>query len=205
MRMLFALLFLLAFWVGRDTAKQGLLLPKPFTKKSRKNISPSGGSSVAVGATAPSVSLHDILNNPSSGRLFRALFDEKIFAQNDPEDVLTEVRERFRKKYPKPARSEFENPFEKEIVQRVGILKAMGATFPPGSEFSEDAYEFYRELLRHEPFLVKRQALRNLIPMLGTKSEEERQIIYGEAGGRTLAAAANSDEEILKQVFHDPR
>ncbi len=206
MRMLLAVVFLLAFWVGRDTAKVGLLLPKPFSKAvALKNLSSPGNKTVPPGVPAKSESLHDILNASSSGRLFRALFDEKIFAVSDPEEVLSEVRERFRKRYPKNVRSEFQSGFEKEIVQRVGILKAMPAIFPPGTEFSEEAYDFYRELLRREPFLVKRQALRNLIPMLGMKSEQERQQIYKEAGGRTLASAANSDEEILEQVFHDPR
>jgi hypothetical protein len=203
MRLILAFVFLFAFWMGRNTAEKGLVVPKPFAQQAAKQYS---ASPLAI-AKAPSVtagrSLKDIIGKSSSGVLFRALFDEKVFTMMPQEEVLNTVRERFQRKYPSGDRPEVADPYTRELVQRIGILKAMSAAFPPGGTVSPEFYDFYRQLLRSEPLMVKRQAMRNLIPWLGSKPEREREQVMKEAGGRVLASAARTDEEILEGAFHE--
>lgn len=199
-RGILAVLFLASFWLGRDGAKdnqevhalsaQVAKTPAPQQTKETPEQEPAAAKQKSM------ESLRKILNTESTGALYTALFDEKILSVMQ-ENAVAEIRRRFARQYPKE-----EKAYQREVVKRMGIMKAMAATFPPGKD-TESAYRLYRELLPRESWLVRRQLVRNLAPWLSAKSEQERLEVRKVVGSRVIASAELSDEEILEQVFRE--
>jgi hypothetical protein len=133
----------------------------------------------------------------SSGELFAVLFPVSRWSHWQESEVRKAAERRFSRPYPPQIRSHHKNLRERELVDRIGILKAMGRR---GFRSSE-TYSFYRALvLSQEPLLVRRQALENLRPFLARAPERERAFL-ATLPPVLVSLAAQSEREILEQVL----
>jgi hypothetical protein len=142
-----------------------------------------------------------LLKSAKGAELFNNLFPASRIEHWSEEEAVAQARERFANAYPPAGDPHHDGPREKEIVARMGILKAMGASFRGPA-----AQAFYREVLKSdEHLLVRRQALENLRPMMAGLPETDRGEILAGLPPRLVALAAFTEKELLEKVWRrDP-
>lgn len=153
------------------------------------------------GSSHPSRLEPALLKSAKGAELFDTLFPAGQIEHWNEEEAVAQARERFAAAYPPAGNPHHDGPREKEIVARMGILKAMGASFRGPA-----AQAFYREVLKSdEHLLVRRQALENLRPMMAGLPERDRGEILAGLSPRLVALAAFTENELLEKIWRrDP-
>ncbi len=144
----------------------------------------------------PVSEIRSALAEKRQGRLYSLLFDEEVLREVPVRELTILLLDRF-----KGPISGDPSERDREIVRRLGILKALSRR--PSVRSDQALVGVYRDLLQKEPFLVRRQLLRNLMPYLTMMKPQERDQLLLDAGERAIASAAWTDEEILE--LHEAR
>lgn len=139
-----------------------------------------------------------VIRTVSGGALFEQLFPVERWQQWPVREVLKAANARFRRPYPVAKQAHLSSARDLEILDRVGILKALGRGMK-----SPEADTFFRSIARNpkEPLLVRRQALENLRPALARMSERARAATLKDLPPLLLSLAAQSEREILRQIW----
>jgi hypothetical protein len=158
---------------------------------------PPGAKPVARAAPSP---LPKVLLYAKGAPLFAALFDENILEGTNFRELEPALSARFRRAYPRDEREA-----HRELVSRMGILKALFAEFTGEDAAGEKAalVTFYRGLaLRpHEHFLVKRQAVRNLAAWLKFFPERKRREFITRLPANVASTASFTEAELLEEAL----
>lgn len=155
-----------------------------------------------VRASSLSKEARILLQKGKGALLFSALFDQKIL-ENRPSFTELEplLSGRFRHPYPLD-----EVEYQRELVSRMGILKALAESYAETSSVAErdSLMNFYRTLAMRnaEHSLVRRQALKNLSAWVKFLPEKKRNEIVSRMPASLLANASLSESELLEDIFH---
>ncbi|MNK51244.1 hypothetical protein D3C87_701420 [compost metagenome] len=148
-----------------------------------------------------------LLRDQSDGTLFSYLFDGGFQqpGQLTPES-LRAVQQRFSKAYSQDHTRHI-SMADREAINRIGILKAMGqsAGHIKDSALKAQVISFYERILAtpHESLMVKRQALKSLAQTQTDLSEEERLRRLEKVDRHVLSLSAMSDREIVEAALEN--
>jgi len=141
----------------------------------------------------------------SGAELFKELFQGDFLKnQGGFSKLESYFQKRFQKKYPTN-----EQAYQNEFVSRLGLLKAMGREYLIKNSYAnkKELMDFYKNiaLKKTEHFLVRRQALQNFSAWMKFLPEKDRLSILAKIPNRLLASAPKTEEEILKEIFHEEK
>lgn len=175
-------------------------LPRAQALRAPVPVKPVPVAAKPLARTEPSP-LPELLLHAKGGPLFAALFDENVLEGTNFRELEPALSARFRREYPRD-----EAEAHRELVSRMGILKAMFSEFTEDNAGDEKAalFNFYRNLaLRpREHFLVKRQAVRNISAWLKFYPEQKRRELITRLPAAVVSAANLTEAEILEEVMH---
>lgn len=183
----------------------------PITKaqlKIKKNSVVPDEQSATEGPSNPSVSPAPAvaLDKLSQGELFHELYNAKILKQASNQTLYFEkIRARLSSQYPAPVLSEHKTDYEKEVANRIGLLKAMARFWPSPREVSVDQTvikQFFFDIAKNkkENFMVRRQAYKNWLTFGDTVSPSDKNRLLASADGRLLHLISLSDENLIQNL-----
>lgn len=111
---------------------------------------------------------------------------------------------RFDHSYPEDSDPDHKPRWTAEVVNRLGILKILGATFTPKTLHQDPVAltDFYRNILSNpkESWVVKRQALQALGPWMHYLTLEARDQILASQDTRAIRYAPKSETELMREA-----
>lgn len=161
--------------------------------------------SAAVALTKTPAPIAD-LENLSQFELFHQLYNSKVLVSPSNHAVYFEkIKNRINSKYPAAVRSEHRTAYEKEVANRLGLLKAMSQFWPSPKEVSVNQKEiklFFHGIARNkeENFMVRRQAFKNWLTFGNSVTANEKTQLLASADSRLLHLISLSDETLIQSL-----
>lgn len=199
------------FWFedGRDVF---FPITKEQLKRKKSETQNSSQSTAAVPANSATVKQNENsgpaadLENLSQYELFNELYNAKVLTQKNNQQVYFEkIKNRLSTKYPVTDVTEFKSRYEKEVTNRLGLLRAMSQFWPSPREVHYDhkaIKQFYFEVARNkdENIMVRRQAYKNWLTFGNTVSLNEKNQAFADADSRLLHLISLSDETLIQSL-----
>ncbi len=154
-------------------------------------------------ASSPSIVELDKL---SQAELFHELYNSKILQSKTTQAVYFEkIKNRFQTQYPAAVKEEHRTGYEKEVANRLGILRAMSHFWPTPREVSVNKVElkkFFQEIAKNknENFMIRRQAIKSWLTFGNSVSQGEKEQLFGTADSRLLHLVSLSDEALIQSL-----
>lgn len=200
------------FWFedGRDTF---FPITKSQLKKNKSVVPAPDTQIVAAGITAqattpqltPPPPIVD-LEKLSQYELFHELYNSKILKTSANQKIYFEkIKNRLNSKYPAPVVSEHKTSYEKEVANRLGLLRAMSQFWPTPKEVSlnhKEVKKFFYDIAlnKDENFMVRRQAFKNWLTFGNSVSQNEKNQLMASADSRLLHLVSLSDENLIQSL-----
>lgn len=146
------------------------------------------------------------LENLSQFELFHQLYNSKVLVSPVSHAVYFEkIKKRINSKYPAPVQSEHRTAYEKEVANRLGLLKAMSQFWPTPKEVSvnqKEIKQFFHGIARNkeENFMVRRQAFKNWLTFGNSVSQNEKTQLLASADSKLLHLISLSDENLIQSL-----
>ena len=146
------------------------------------------------------------LENLSQFELFHQLYNSKVLVSPGSHAVYFEkIKNRINSKYPAPVQSEHRTAYEKEVANRLGLLKAMSQFWPTPKEVSinqKDIKQFFHGIARNkeENFMVRRQAFKNWLTFGNSVAQNEKTQLLASADSKLLHLISLSDENLIQSL-----
>lgn len=188
----------------------------PITKaqlKKKKPVVPAVDT--AVPAVVPSAANGGSEKNPapiadleslSQSELFHQLYNSKVLVPRASQAVYFEkIKNRIKSKYPVAVQSEHRTAYEKEVANRLGLLKAMSQFWPTPKEVSvsqKEIRQLFHEVARNkeENFMVRRQAFKNWLTFGNSVAQNEKSQLLASADSKLLHLISLSDENLIQSL-----
>lgn len=160
---------------------------------------------VANATAKPAAPVVD-LENLSQFELFHQLYNSKVLVPRGSQSVYFEkIKSRINSKYPAPVQSEHRTAYEKEVANRLGLLKAMSQFWPTPKEVSvsqKEIKQFFHDIARNkeENFMVRRQAFKNWLTFGNTVTQNEKNQLLASADSKLLHLISLSDENLIQSL-----
>ena len=199
------------FWFedGRDTffpiSKSQLKKKKPLppvTDIATSAVTPQNTSATAAAVPAQIVDLDRL----SQFELFHQLYNNKVLMVRGNQATYFEaIKGRISSKYPPPVQSEHKTAYEKEVANRLGILRAMAQFWPTPKEVSvsqKEIKKFFHDIARNkeENFMVRRQAFKNWLTFGNSVAPADKNQLLASADSRLLHLISLSDENLIQSL-----
>ncbi len=146
------------------------------------------------------------LENLSQFELFHQLYNSKVLVSPGSHAVYFEkIKNRINSKYPTPVQSEHRTAYEKEVANRLGLLKAMSQFWPTPKEVSvnqKEIKQFFHGIARNkeENFMVRRQAFKNWLTFGNSVAQSEKTQLLASADSKLLHLISLSDENLIQSL-----
>ena len=129
-----------------------------------------------------------------ANQLHQYYFSSQIETEAASPLFWEKTQERFQKPLPKD-RTKHQVAFVRELSTRLSILRSMG----DWNQFPKEKYQFYLSLLEDssQHWLVHREALHQIRPLLRLQGKEERDRILSLVPSRVRGLASQSTRELL--------
>lgn len=180
----------------------------PITKeqlKVKKTQSGTGASNPVSNALVGSTPVD--LAHISQNELFGELFNNKVLQQEPHQQAYFKMIEaRLNSPYPSDSGNKHSGPVEREISNRLGLLRAMGLFWiVPADVKSVDRNQlknFFAHLAKSktENLMVRRQAYKNWLSFGNTVSQIEKNRMAENADSRLLHLVSLSDENLIESL-----
>lgn len=160
----------------------------------------------ATGATAKAPTQIVDLENLSQFELFHELYNSKVLVPRGSQAVYFEkIKSRINSKYPAPVKSEHRTAYEKEVANRLGLLKAMSQFWPTPKEVSvsqKEIKQLFHDIARNkeENFMVRRQAFKNWLSFGNSVARNEKNQLLASADSKLLHLISLSDENLIQSL-----
>lgn len=201
----------LDFWFedGRDVffpITKAQLKKKKSAVPISDNAAAATGSQVVTVSTAKASAQIADLEHLSQFELFHQLYNSKVLLQRSNHAAYFEkIKNRINSKYPAPVQSEHRTAYEKEVANRLGLLKAMSQFWPTPKEVSVGQKEI-KQLFHHiarnkeENLMVRRQAFKNWLTFGNSVAQTEKNQLLASADSKLLHLISLSDENLIQSL-----
>lgn len=200
------------FWFedGRETffpiSKEQLKKKKAAESKPDTTAAPVDKSGAPVSAESirpqPVVNLESL----SQSELFHELYNSKVLSARINQSIYFEkIKSRLTSRYPPAEVSDHRTAYEKEVSNRMGILKAMSQFWPSPREVvlnQLDLKKFFFEIAsnKSENLMVRRQAYKNWLSFGNTISSVEKSRLLASADSKLTHLISLSDETLIQAL-----
>ena len=146
------------------------------------------------------------LEHLSQYELFHQLYNSKVLVARTSQAVYFEkIKNRLNSKYPAPVQSEHKTAYEKEVANRLGLLKAMSQFWPTPKEVSisqKEIKQLFHEIAKNkdENLMVRRQAFKNWLTFGNTAAQSEKNQLLASADSKLLHLISLSDENLIQSL-----
>jgi hypothetical protein len=146
------------------------------------------------------------LQNLSQYELFNELYNSKVLNQtNNHALYFDKIRARLKSAYPAHEVSEFKTKYEKEVANRIGLLKAMSVFWPTPRQVSlsqKPIKLFFYEVAsnKSENVMVRRQAYKNWMSFGNSISETEKNKFLNDNDTKLLHLVSLSDDALAESL-----
>ncbi len=182
--------------------------------KAKKNAvavtwkSASEDASPADSTPSPSTSLPQPvdLEKLSQYELFHQLYNARILQEaTNHEFYFEKIKARLTSKYPIAVKTEHKSNYEKEVADRLGLLRAMSHFWPSPKEVHYDhktIKQFFYEVANNkdENLMVRRQAYRNWLSFGNSVSRNDKGRFIASNDDRLLHLVSLSDENLIETL-----
>jgi hypothetical protein len=174
----FLVFSILGYWIGRV----------PFQESKPAKVQMGTSKTQAF-------SLADLpTENPAN--IHKFLFDESFSTQAHSPLFWEKSMERMKGEYPK-AEAKFQVNYTRELVTRLSLIRAIGGL----ENFSQERFLFLNSVLEtKQPWIIHREALHQLLPLLRGKDEKVRNAILAKVDSRVRGLASLTSRELLLQL-----
>jgi len=146
------------------------------------------------------------LQNLSQYELFNELYNSKVLNQTINHALYFEkIRVRLKSAYPAREASEFKTKYEKEVANRLGLLKAMSVFWPTPRQVSlsqKPIKQFFYEVAsnKSENVMVRRQAYKNWMSFGNSITETEKNKFLNDNDTKLLHLVSLSDDALAESL-----
>ena len=165
-------------------------------------VTPQNVAAASTNAPTPIVDLENL----SQFELFHQLYNSKVLVPRGSHVAyFAKIKNRINSKYPAPVKSEHRTAYEKEVANRLGLLKAMSQFWPTPKEVSvnqKEIKQFFHDIARNkeENFMVRRQAFKNWLTFGNSVAQNEKNQLLASADSKLLHLISLSDENLIQSL-----
>lgn len=160
---------------------------------------------IAVAAQGPGAVPAD-LETLSQFELFHQLYNVRVLKNPATHTIYFEkIKSRLKAKYPVTTVSEHKTNYEKEVANRLGLLRAMSQFWPSPRDVKVNQKEiknFFHHIAKNknENFMIRRQAFKSWLSFGNTVSQTEKNKLLAGADSRLLHLVSLSDENLMQAL-----
>lgn len=164
----------------------------------------SGNNVVATAGAAPQTPVD--LERLSQYELFNQLYNSKVLSQKENHVVYFEkIKARLTSDYPVTKASEHKSNFEKEVANRVGLLRAMAKFWPTPKQVQYDHVQIKKFFFtvasnKKENLMVRRQAYKNWLSFGDSVTAADKNKFLAENDTELLHLVSLSDQALAESL-----
>ena len=170
--------------------------------------SPSEDASPADSTPTPTASLPSPvdLEKLSQYELFHQLYNARVLQQTSNHEIYFEkIKARLTSKYPVAVATEHKSIYEKEVADRLGLLRAMLHFWSSPKEVRYDhksIKQFFYEVANNkdENLMIRRQAYKNWLSFGNSVSRTDKGRFLASNDDRLLHLVSLSDENLIETL-----
>ena len=147
------------------------------------------------------------LTNLSQNLLFNEIYNNKVLQQEAHQKVYFQmIQSRLTSEYPHSVASSHSNAYEREVANRLGLLRAMSQFWAtPNTVKNVDAKQikdFFHDVAKNktENIMVRRQAYKNWLTFGDSAQQSEKQRLAANSDSRLLHLVSLSDESLIESL-----
>jgi hypothetical protein len=169
---------------------------------SNQNISSTNHNSTSGALVLPPVDLQNL----SQYELFNELYNSKVLSQTANQAFyFDKIRARLKSAYPAREVSEFKTKYEKEVANRLGLLKAMAEFWPTPQQVrvsQKPIKQFFYDVAsnKSENLMVRRQAYKNWLSFGNSLTYAEKNKFLNDNDTKLLHLVSLSDKALAESL-----
>jgi hypothetical protein len=169
---------------------------------SNQNTSITNQNSTSGALVLPAVDLQNL----SQYELFNELYNSKVLSQTANHTIYFEkIRARLKSPYPAREVSEFKTKYEKEVANRLGLLKAMAKFWPTPQQVrvsQKTIKQFFYEVAskKSENLMIRRQAYKNWMSFGDSITLAEKNKFLNDNDTKLLHLVSLSDDALAESL-----
>ena len=143
----------------------------------------------------------------NQAELFNELYNNKVLDQTAHQQVYFEmIQSRLSNKYPEGIKLKHESAYEREVANRLGLLRAMSLFWPTPKQVGLVDRTAIKNFFAHvaknknENLMVRRQAYKNWLTFGNSVAQDEKNRMAQNADSRLLHLVSLSDENLIESL-----
>lgn len=149
------------------------------------------------------------LDTLSRKDLFHALYNAEVLTdRNQHKFYFEKIKSRLMQKYPKSTGIKHVNEYEIEVVNRLGILRALAKYWQPANQSTINPNELKKffhsvALKTSEPLMIRRQAYKNWLSFGNTVTAQDKKRFIASNDSKLLHLISISDETLIQSLMQE--
>ena len=173
----------------------------------QNNSSTPAQFSNSAGPINNAVSTYVDLARLSQNLLFNEIYNNKVLQQEANHGVYFQmIQSRLYSEYPRSVASSHSNAYEREVANRLGLLRAMSHFWMSPNTVKnvepKQIKEFFHDIAKNknENIMVRRQAYKNWLTFGDSAQQSEKQRLAANSDSRLLHLVSLSDESLIESL-----